>query len=149
MSVPIVELITANLVETLSGVSETAGGYSTTLTVSEPDAVADAVADGTCIVNEGDWSYEDNPPYGMDGVYQTYEIVVYVRGGDERNHQRLGRQYANDVKRAVMSDETRGGYARWSKVTAVRNFSDGALRGVTVDYQVYFWHLKDRPDAQS
>lgn len=147
MATPIIDLITDNLVETLSGVSAD-GDYSITLYVKEPDAVADSVADGTCMVIEADWTYEDNSPIGMDGMYQAYELTVYCRGGNERNYQHLCRQYASDVKRAVMADETRGGLARWSKVLGARKFTDGALRGVIVDYQVYYRTRLDRPDVQ-
>lgn len=136
-----------NLVAALGSVA--GGDYASTLLVKEPDYTADAVADGVCIVNEGDWTYEENPPLGMDGIYQSYDFVIFVRGGNERDYQRLARQYASDAKRAVMLDESRGGLARWSKVLGARKFNDGSLRGVTVDYQVYFWTLKDKPDRQS
>lgn len=147
MATPIADRIMDNLIETLAGVS-TGGGYSVNLLVKEPDYQADAVADGVCIVNEADWTYEDNPPLGMDGINQNYELTVFVRGGNERNYQRLCRQYASDVKRAVMLDESRDGLARWSKVTGARKFNDGSLRGVIVDYQVYFRTLLDKPDQQ-
>ncbi len=136
------------LIFALGSVSATSEDYSTTLLVKEPDYTADTVADGICIVNEGDWTYEENPPFLMDGIYQTYEVVIFVRGGNERNYQRLCRQYASDAKRALMLDESQGGYARWSKVLGARKFNDGSLRGVTVDFQVYFRTLKDKPDRQ-
>src|SRR5678809_1556964 len=101
MATPICDRIMDDIVAALGSVTP-AGGYSSTLLVKEPDYTADAVADGVTIVNEGDWTYEDNPPLGMDGIYQSYEFVIYVRGGDERNHQRLCRQYASDAKRALM-----------------------------------------------
>jgi hypothetical protein len=148
MATPIADRITDSVVAALSTVTSDGGEYSSTLYVKEPDHVADTMADGTCIVNEGDWTYEDNAPMGKDGIYQSYSLTIFVRGGDERNYQRLCRLYASDAKRALMQDETRGGLARWSKVTGASKFTDGAVRGVTLDYQVYFWTAKDQPDVQ-
>lgn len=146
MATPIFDRIMDNRVAAIGSVS--GGDYASTLLVKEPDYTADAVADGVCIVNEGDWTYEDNPPLGMDGILQLVEVAIYVRGGSERNYQRLCRQYASDAKRAWMLDESCGGLARWSKVLGGRKFNDGALRGVNVDFQVYFRTLKDKPDQQ-
>ena len=146
MATPICDRIMDDIVLALGSVN--GGGYSSTLLVKEPDYTADAVADGVTIVNEGDWTYEDSPPLQMDGIYQSYEVTIYVRGGNERNYQRLCRQYASDAKRALMLDESRGGLARWCKVLGARKFNDGSLRGVTVDFQVYFRTLLDKPDQQ-
>ncbi len=146
MATPICDKIMDSLVAALGSVSPEA--YSCTLLVKEPDYSADTVADGITIIHEGDWTYEENPPLGMDGIYQSYEVQIFVRGGNERNYQRLCRQYASDAKRALMLDESQGGLARWSKVLGARKFNDGSLRGVTVDFQVYFRTLKDKPDQQ-
>lgn len=147
MATPIIDRITDNLVAALASVSR-GGGYSVDLLVKEPDHVADAVGDAVCVVEDTDFTFEDSPPLMMDGIYQNYEFTIYVRGGDERNFKRLARQYYSDARRAVMLDESRGGLARWSKVTGGRNFNDGAVRGITVTYQVYYRTLLDKPDQQ-
>jgi hypothetical protein len=148
MAKPIVEFITEDLVEAVARVSLLSGD-ATTLRASEPDATADSPQDSVAIVREADWTYEDNPPIGMDGIFQDYEVVFYVQAGDESNYGRIVRRYASDIKKRVMADENRGGYARWTKVTGVRKFSDGSVRGAILDVQVYFWTLQDTPDRQS
>jgi hypothetical protein len=145
---PIIQLITDDAVAAIAGVS-TEGGYLSNLLVSEPDHVADTPGDGVTFVHDSDWSYEENAPVGMEGLFWNFDIVTYVRGGDERNYQLLCRQYHSDIKKALMLDESRGGLARWSKVTGARLFNDGSSRGVVTTYQVYFRTLLNLPDRQS
>jgi hypothetical protein len=146
MGQPIVEFITADVVAAVAAVT-TLNGYSTTLIVSEPDAEADSPQDSTAIVVEAAETPEESPPIGFDGIYQEYDVTVYIQdGGSTSTFNQRRRAYAADVRRAVMTDEERGGYARWTRWNGSRPFGDDKGRGVIVSFQVYYRTVLDRPD---
>ncbi|HEY1189526.1 MAG TPA: hypothetical protein VGE74_17910 [Gemmata sp.] len=146
MGKPIVEFITADVVAAVAAVT-TPNGYSTTLVVSEPDAEADSPQDSTAEVVEAGETPEESPPMGFDGVYQDYDVVVFIQdGGTDSTFNQRRRAYSADVRRAVMADEERGGYARWTRWTGSRPFQSDRGRGVVVSFQVYYRTVKDQPD---
>lgn len=149
MGKPIADFIMEHLVNALAGVTATSVDAGVTFIVNEPDAIADSPQDSIVLVKEGNWTYEDPSPIGFDGIFQDYEVIFYVEDGgvDSTYHARC-RAYAAAGKRAIMADEQRGGYARWTKVTGARKF-EGETRGVVLDVQVYFRTVMDQPDRLS
>jgi hypothetical protein len=114
-TIPVLERLTTNVVDTLRGV-QTAAGYGCDLRVERPNpTLGNGQKDGLAVVIQG-----PTPTRTIDGVplnlwewRQEYEVVCFVSQSEQDEtpiDTRLNRLWA-DVVKAITQDVNRGGLA--------------------------------------
>lgn len=115
------EYILQDLVTTLAGVRVASGYESDVQAVGRTMEHWDKVSEFPALyLFNGDERIEHKPGLMERGIW-TVGIVGYVKSEDQKSE--LVEALVGDVKRAVMVDTTRGGYATATTVEAVRDIS--------------------------
>jgi hypothetical protein len=148
----IANLIVANVVETLTGVS-TAADYASTLVVKDEPADAQAITDGATYVYADDPDpVPDRAPLQHDEYDMTISVETYAtQSGTLASpsiHDKV-RAQVGDIFRAIRDDYTCGGYAWHVEFGAPQKIDQGGgIAGRRLSFVVSFRTLRDNPFSQ-
>ena len=154
---PLSELITRNVVDTLRGISP-AAGFNVELKVQRfkrrPDPPEDLQAIVMAWDDEAD--ADANTPIGFTAWVRPYWVQVYRFESDETpaagaaSWEELLNVARADVEKALAADLTRGGLATDTRIVAPAEFSDsGDAGGIVVRVNVHYRHPFDNPYPQA
>lgn len=113
MKPPIIEIIRRNLIETLEGVRQDAG-YFNSLRIRTGVPTDEGLENMLCVLRYGGDADAEEPPVNQDEFLHTFNLDVYVidsEHGEVDADERIALAIS-DIRRAVLADLTRGGYAR-------------------------------------
>jgi hypothetical protein len=147
---PIVELITADLVETIGQIS-VLSGYNTTPIVERQKRSGNIPRDQLVVVHQGDPTPEESS-HGHSTWLQPYVITCYVIESETSStpiDQRVN-FIRCDVEKAVMADHHRGNLAIDTIIGKPELFDakDGSFYGVDVHLSVRYRTIRDDPYRQ-
>lgn len=145
---PVIELITQNVVDTLAGV-RVASGYHVDLIAERRVRSGNRERDGLAVVLQGDPEKVDDAPEGRVAWRQRYAVVCYVVESETSTRpidQRINLT-RSDVEKALMVDFTRGGNAYDTVIQEPELFDDpeGRWDGVVVYFDVLYRTTHDDP----
>lgn len=147
---PIAELVTRNVIETLTGVSSLGVGENNVpLTVERlKTAGKNLHGDMVCIVGFDDDQEDDSAPDNYTGWIRPYWALVYLYEPDDSAipyDQRVDIVRA-DISKAIMVDVARGDYAENTFLRAPLKFSDANdASGIIINFDVHYRHIDTDP----
>lgn len=144
MAEPILEQIAANLLTALSGIT-VANGYHYTLTGTRPIVdgyYGDAPCDLTFQLTQGQEELLDGAALTQEFI-QPFMVVVIAMNlqTDTTPIDKKRNRILADIRKAVMSDYTRGGLAidtMWGPSSSFMNDGDFVFEGVMAEIRVHY-----------
>lgn len=154
MSVTVRESILENIKTTIQGIT-VAGGYANTIaSVQRWDMRGKSSAASPYVTIATGNELMDPSPYPLYTCRMTVFLDVWVRQteSDTKKTDTLFSSLAGDIKKALMLDCKRGGYADNTVLRSISPFepADGAAEaGIVVEIEIVYKHRKDDPAAKT
>lgn len=152
MSTPIVEYISENILTAINAIT-TGNGFNQTLVAQRPKRMLfldEAWDDLTVIVEQANESVTTIIMNARE-VTQSYEISAIVISSDDASatiDTRLN-QVDADIKKKLMADNTRGGYAIDTEIQASEKFTyNESFSGIIINVDVKYRIKIDDPYTQ-
>lgn len=123
----ILELAAADVADSLESIT-TGAGYSVNADVVRESKEGDSPADNRFVVRVGDPAPKPNAPYGFDEYLVPVEVTAYhlPLNEDETPVATILARRAADVRKSLMVDPHRGGYAVHTQFTTRDEFNTQA-----------------------
>lgn len=143
-----------NIKTTIEGIT-TGNGYSQTVAHVNTDSIKlpeDLTADQFPAVNVVDVN-ETKTPGDIDSKNSILEVMLlgYVQKlNDQDNVQTKRRNLENDIEKALMVDETRGGKAIFTEITKIET-DKGIIDNYSETYitaTIQYYHNRNNPGSQ-
>lgn len=149
--IPVVETIRLNMAAAAATVT-TGNGYNVTLNVQDVARYGNTVANGDTTLEQGDEeTLGEDDEQGANQYHtfhQSFLFFINVRNpGNAAAYDSLLNTYTADLRKAVMADIQRGGYANWTHLQPSRLFENdaGQIAGVVVSFLVHYRTKLDDP----
>lgn len=146
-TLPVVERITQNILQTLRGVNPS-NGYPVTLDAERATRLGQRTRANLCVLKQ-DIAVEAQAPHRHLRWWQNYVAVAYVTNSESStvaDEQRINTVRAA-IEKALRQDITRGALAINTTLSPPQNAApvDGEFTGITVRFAVLYQTLQDDP----
>lgn len=140
MTLPILELIAQDLLTALQGVQRDQG-YNTNLKPERVSTQPEVVADGKCVIIQGQPTVEDGPQQKQTWR-QPFVLKCYVVESDSPGNEYSPDTRINliraDVEKAVRADQGRGGFAVNTIIQAPTLYEAAGVSGIDINIDVIY-----------
>jgi hypothetical protein len=150
MALPICELISQNILDTLKGIS-VAAGFNVNLDARRATHPAAPAAPGLAILYEGDDDPQDGGAVGRQTWHRPYGVLIWGAGttSDQTPYDQLLNTARADVEKAIMAKVSHGGYAFNTVLNKpLKSESDNEPPSIMVMFTVHYRTRLDDPFTQ-